>query len=139
MIRVALSGDRSYNKDAIRRYVSSGTRLIPGCSSIHFDEIARERVYESIDRAKTGDARLLREAYELLKYRVGHVPSLMEFDIYGTVDAVRIFDSPAFGSYYTFLRKCDGENYDVELSGDEVAALECISRRLARGKRPHAL
>ncbi len=139
MIPVALSGDRSYNKDAIRRYVSSGTRLIPGCSSIHFDEIARERVYESIDRAKTGDARLLREAYELLKYRVGHVPSLMEFDIYGTVDAVRIFDSPAFGSYYTFLRKCDGENYDVELSGDEVAALECISRRFARGKRPHEL
>ena len=71
MIPVALSGDRSYNKDAIRRYVSSGTRLIPGCSSIHFDEIARERVYESIDRAKTGDVRLLREAYELLRYRVG--------------------------------------------------------------------
>ena len=30
MIPVALSGDRSYNKDTIRRYVSSGTRIIPG-------------------------------------------------------------------------------------------------------------
>ena len=29
MIPVALSGDRSYNKDTIRRYVSSGTRIIP--------------------------------------------------------------------------------------------------------------
>lgn len=30
MIPIALSGDRSYNKDSIRRYVSEGTRVIPG-------------------------------------------------------------------------------------------------------------
>ncbi len=29
MIPIALSGDRSYNKDSIRRYVSEGTRVIP--------------------------------------------------------------------------------------------------------------
>ena len=52
MIPMALSGDRSYNKDTIRRYVASGTRVIPGSSSVHFDEISRKRIYESIDKAE---------------------------------------------------------------------------------------
>ena len=32
MIPIALSGDRSYNKDNIRRYVTEGCRVIPGAS-----------------------------------------------------------------------------------------------------------
>lgn len=139
MIPVALSGDRSYNKDSMRRYVSSGTRLIPGSSSIHFDEVAREQIYRSIDRAKTGDTRLLREAYEELKYRLGRVPSLLDFDTYGTVGVEKIFDSPVFGSYHTFLRKCDSRDYHTDLPAEAVLALECISKRFARGKRPHEL
>ena len=39
MIPIALSGDRSYNKDNIRRYVTEGGRVIPGASTIHFDKI----------------------------------------------------------------------------------------------------
>ena len=39
MIPIALSGDRSYNKDSMRRYVREGARVIPGSSTIHFDEI----------------------------------------------------------------------------------------------------
>ena len=34
MIPVALSGDRSYNKDNIRRYVLEGERILPGSSTI---------------------------------------------------------------------------------------------------------
>ena len=33
MIPIALSGDRSYNKDNIRRYVTEGGRIIPGAST----------------------------------------------------------------------------------------------------------
>ena len=36
MIPVALSGDRSYNSDTIRKYVISGNNTIPGASTIHF-------------------------------------------------------------------------------------------------------
>lgn len=45
MIPLALSGDRSYNKDTMRRYVREGSRVIPGSSTIHFDEISRKRIY----------------------------------------------------------------------------------------------
>lgn len=41
MIPIALSGDRSYNKDSMRRYVREGARVIPGSSTIHFDEISK--------------------------------------------------------------------------------------------------
>ena len=49
MIPIALSGDRSYNKDNIRRYLREGGRVIPGASTIHFDEISRKK----IDRKST--------------------------------------------------------------------------------------
>lgn len=139
MIPVALSGDRSYNKDTIRRYVSSGTRIIPGSSSIHFDRISKKRIYESIDKARTNDVRLIREAYRELKYRLGRIPSLLDFDTYGSVDVTKIFDSKLFGSYYTFLRKCDDKNYSIILSEEEVLSIEYISKKLAKGKRPHEL
>ena len=44
MIPVALSGDRSYNADTIRKYVISGNNTIPGASTVHFDEIAKDRI-----------------------------------------------------------------------------------------------
>ncbi len=53
MIPIALSDDRSYNKDTMRRYVQSGARIIPGSSTIHFDEVSRKRIFASIDAAKT--------------------------------------------------------------------------------------
>ena len=37
MIPIALSGDRTYNKDNIRRYIMEGGRIIPGASTVHFD------------------------------------------------------------------------------------------------------
>lgn len=68
MIPIALSGDRSYNKDAMRRYIREGARVIPGSSTIHFDEISKKRIYASIDTARTNDMKLLRESYRTLKY-----------------------------------------------------------------------
>lgn len=52
MIPVALSGDRSYNADTIRKYVISGNNTIPGASTVHFDEIAKDRIFASIDKIK---------------------------------------------------------------------------------------
>ena len=63
MIPIALSGDRTYNKDNIRRYVTEGGRVIPGSSTIHFDEISRKRIFQAIDNANFSDTKLIRENY----------------------------------------------------------------------------
>ena len=134
MIPIALSGDRSYNKDNVRRYVMEGTRVIPGSSTIHFDEIARKRIFAAIDTANFSDIRLIRENYKNLKYKLGHIPALMDFDRYGEMDVLRIFDNNSLGSYYKFLVKYEKE-YTVRLSKAEEKVIEFVSKKLASGKR----
>ena len=134
MIPIALSGDRSYNKDNVRRYVMEGTRVIPGSSTIHFDEISRKRIYSAIDAANFSDIRLIKENYKNLKYKLGRIPSLMDFDNYGEMDVLRIFDNNNLGSYYMFLKKYEPE-YKVRLSEKEEKTIEFISKKIANGKR----
>ncbi len=38
LVPIALYGDTSYNKDTLRKCLSSGSALIPGSSTINFDE-----------------------------------------------------------------------------------------------------
>ena len=138
MIPIALSGDRSYNKDNIRRYVREGGRIIPGASTIHFDEISRKRIFQAIDNANFSDIKLIRENYTNLKNKLGHIPALADFDKYGEMDVLRIFDNSSLGSYYKFLVKYEKE-YTIRLSEDEEKVIEFISKKLASGKRVYEL
>lgn len=134
MIPIALSGDRTYNKDNIRRYIMEGGRVIPGASTVHFDEISRKRIFTSVDNANFSDIRLIRENYINLKNKLGRIPMLKDFDDYGEMDVIRIFDNNSLGSYYKFLVKYEKE-YHIRLSADEEKAVEFISKKLAGGKR----
>ena len=138
MIPIALSGDRSYNKDNIRRYVTEGGRVIPGASTIHFDEISRKRIFQAVDNANFSDIKLIRENYTSLKNKLGHIPALSDFDKYGEMDVLRIFDNNSLGSYYKFLVKYEKE-YTIRLSEDEEKVVEFVSKKLASGKRVHEL
>lgn len=138
MIPIALSGDLSYNKDNIRRYVTEGGRVIPGASTIHFDEVSRKRIFQAIDNANFSDIKLIRENYTNLKNKLGHIPALADFDKYGEMDVLRIFDNNSLGSYYKFLVKYEKE-YTIRLSEAEEKVIEFVSKKLASGKRIHEL
>lgn len=138
MIPIALSGDRTYNKDNIRRYVLEGTRVIPGSSTIHFDEVARNRIFASIDMANFSDIKLIKENYKNLKFKLGRIPGLLDFDRYGEMDVLRIFDNKSLGSYYKFLVKYEPD-YKIRLSESEEKTIEFISKKLAAGKRIHEI
>ena len=134
MIPIALSGDRTYNKDNIRRYVMEGGRVIPGASTVHFDEISRKRIFASVDNANFSDIKLIKENYNNLKNKLGRIPALHDFDDYGEMDVIRIFDNNSLGSYYKFLVKYEKE-YTIRLSEDEEKVIEFVSKKLASGKR----
>ena len=121
MIPIALSGDRSYNKDSMRRYVREGARVIPGSSTIHFDEISRKQIYASIDAARTNDLKLLKESYLSLKYKLGRIPTVSEFREYGSIDITKIFEK--CGSYHNFLKKYE-KDYQVQLTDEQETVLE---------------
>ena len=136
LIPIALSGDQTYNKDTIRRFIAEGNRVIPGCSTVNFDAITRERIYASIDQANFNDSKVIKESYLALKQRLGRIPRLDEFAEYGSIDIVRIFDK--FNSYHSFLKRYE-EEYTVELSTVESTYIDFISKSYVNGKRPHEL
>lgn len=130
LIPVALADDRSYNKDNMRRALAVDLRQIPGASSVHFDPIVRKRIYESIDRASVSDTKLIRTSYEQLKAKLGRIPGLLDFDRFGSIDAVKFFEK--FGSYYAFLEKSEFRTMLAELAGFMVSRYEArFSKRYA--------
>jgi len=134
MIPIALSGDRTYNKDNIRRFVIEGGKVIPGASTIHFDEISRKRIFASVDNANFSDIKLIRDNYTNLKNKLGRIPRLHDFDDYGEMDVLRIFDNNSLGSYYKFLVKYEDE-YKVRLDENQEKVIEFVSKKFASGKR----
>lgn len=136
MIPIALSGDRTGNKDNIRRSLMEGNNMIKGASTIYFDEISRKRIYASIDTAKLNQIAPIKKEYQNLKYKLGRIPYLSDFDKYGELDPLRIFAK--CGSYYEFLKKYDSD-YKVDLNSVQLEMVNFISSKLADGKRPHEL
>ena len=139
MIPIALSGDRTYNKDNIRRYVRQGVKVLEGASTIHFDEISRKRIYESIDSANFSEMKLIKECYKNLKYKLGRIPSLMDYEEYGEIDVLRIFENASLGSYHNFLKKVEKDEYKVDFSKEKEEYLKYVSTKFANGKRLHEL
>lgn len=136
MIPVALSGDRTYNADTIRRYVISGNSTIPGASTIHFDEIAKEKIFKSIDKIR-GIKTIIRDSYVSLKNRLGRIPYLLDFYENGEVDPLVIIRE--YKNYYMFLKAMEGDAYRSVLTEQEILTLEYLSKTIISGTRPHEL
>lgn len=135
MVPMALSGDRSYDKENLRRYVQTGERIIPGASTIHFDEITKKRIYESIDSTNFSDLKLLRDSYKELKQKIGRIPNYFDFEKYGQIDVQCFFRNKTLkGSYHNFLTKYDKE-YKVSLNENECEYLSFASQYFGNGKR----
>ena len=103
MIPIALSGDRSYDKDKIRKYLMEGNKIIPGASSINFDEISRKRIYESINNTSFSRKALFKEKYNQLKYKLGRIPSLYDFAINAEFNPELILSHKDFPTYHDTL------------------------------------
>lgn len=136
MIPIALSGDRTYNADTIRKYVISGNSTIPGASTVHFDEVAKDRIFKSIDRIK-GMKSIIRESYFTLKNRLGRVPYLFDFYENGEIDPLVIIRE--YKTYQSFLESVERELYYGKISEQERVTLEYLSKTVLSGVRPYEL
>ena len=132
LIPIALYGDTSYNKDSIRKLITEGSRLIPGASTINFDQITKERIFQSIDSANMQLLADLKKDYNLLKYRLGRVPMMMDFlennarDPYGFVEYAK--------SYYNFVKKVDKDSVNG-IDEIESKLLELFAKEINNTKR----
>ncbi|MBE5683986.1 MAG: DUF3427 domain-containing protein [Ruminococcus sp.] len=136
MIPVALSGDRSYNADVIRKYVISGNSTIPGASTVHFDEISKDKIFKSIDKIK-GMKTLIKESYVSLKNRLGRVPLLYDFYENQEIDPLVIIRE--YKTYYAFMQAMEKDKYKNDLNEQEKLTLEYLSKTVLSGVRPDEL
>ena len=136
MIPVALSGDRTYNADTIRKYVISGNNTIPGASTVHFDEIAKEKIFNSIDKIK-GMRSIIKGSYISLKNRIGRTPLLFDFYEQGEIDPLVIIRE--YKTYWQFLEAVEKGKYFSKLTDHEKLILDYLSKTILSGVRPSEL
>lgn len=132
LIPIALYGDNTFNKDNIRRLVSNGSDMIPGVSTVNFDEISRSKIYESIDGARVNMKAALLKDYKLLKYKIGRVPSMMDFVKHGMRDPSIYVNK--YKSLYSFIHEND-KGYKESMTDLQEKQHCFIAKEVCNGKR----
>lgn len=132
LVPIALYGDRSFNKDTVRKLIRSGSNLIPGASTINFDRVAREKIFESIKNANMQKLVDLKKDYKDLKYKIGRIPMMMDFIKYGSRDPWLFATYKK--SYLDFVNKVE-DNYKNTISPDLKKLLELFTININNGQR----
>lgn len=132
LIPIALYGDTSYNKDSLRKLITEGSRMIPGASTINFDKITKERIFQSIDSANMQLFSDLKKDYNLLKFKLGRTPMMMDFIEHGSRDPFLFVDYA--NSYYNFVVRVEKVKNSA-LSKQQVKLLELFSKEINNSKR----
>ncbi|SUM68557.1 helicase [Staphylococcus saccharolyticus] len=128
MIPIALSGDASQNKDKYRKFLTDNT-VLNGVSTINFEEVAKKKIYDSLDAVKLNQPKLIREAYNQLLERLVRIPLLMDFIEQNLIDPSVIFSK--YKNYYEFLVK--NKFVNNELTVNEFKNLTFLSRQITPG------
>ena len=131
LVPIALYGDRSYNKDALRKLISSGSSLIPGCSTINFDRISKDKIFESIDSANMQMKKDLVQDYNLLKRKMGRIPMMIDFINHGSRDPQLYVNYSK--SYFNFV--AGQEDFNGRINEKQKKLLELFSNEINNSKR----
>jgi superfamily II DNA or RNA helicase/HKD family nuclease len=132
LIPIALYGDTSYNKDSLRKLITEGSRMIPGASTINFDQITKEKIFQSIDSANMQLFSDLKKDYNLLKYKLGKTPTMMDFIEHGSRDPYLYVNYS--NSYFNFIQKAEKEKTPI-LPKESIKLLELFSKEINNSKR----
>jgi superfamily II DNA or RNA helicase len=134
LIPIAFSGDKSLNKDNLRRSLQD-TSYIRGISTVNFEEIAKKQIFKAINNSNLNELKKLKEAYLELKNRIGRVPYLYDFVSNKSIDPCVIVNKYSY--YNEFLLKIK-EDAPV-LTDYENKVLSMLSLEILNGKRKHEI
>lgn len=137
MVPIALFGDSSLNKESLRKNMIDAQEagVVAGLSSVNFDPIAKERIFESIASTKLDSMKNLKATFRDIQSRLGTTPRLIDFARFDVVDPVVL--AGARGNYWSLLQAFKAVG--VGPSEIQSKALTFISAEFLNGKRPHEL
>ena len=128
LIPIALSDNQSQNKNDYRKFLSDPNQ-IEGVSTINFEEVAKKKIYDSINEATLNSVKVIKEAFNSVKQRIGRTPMLMDYIEQHSIDPEVIISK--FGNYYCFLKKY---NYTEKvLSENAIKNLTFLSKEILPG------
>lgn len=136
LIPIALYGDKSMNKDNLRRDIRT-ENLLSGLTTINFEEIAKKQIFDSISNTSLSNMKLLKDSYTELENKIGRIPYLIDFLKYDQIDPLVFFENNQFKSYIDVLNKFSDRK--IVLNDKEQRFLEFITYECLNGKRKHEL
>lgn len=137
LIPIALVGDSSLNKDAIRKKLINADQAgtISGLSSVNFDKVSRDRVLQSLANTSLDSMSNLKTAFVALKNRLGRPPLLHDFARFESADPVVVATK---SKNYWILQNKFKEEATLPTE-PESALLSFLSSEILNGKRAHEL
>ena len=133
LVPIALYGDSTYNKDTLRKLLSSGSKSIPGSSTVNFDEITKERIFKSIDSSNIQTKKDLTKDFDLLKFKIGRSPLMMDFLNHGSRDPFQYVDYTKH-SFFEFVSKKEKNLFGL-ITGKDLDLLKYFSKEINNAKR----
>ena len=131
LIAVALSGDNSYDKDELKKFVVSPNNYLAGKSTITFSSIAKEIIYKNIQKTNFSQLKNIKRDYAQLKKELGRIPRLVDFQQYNFISPEVILSTK--DTYYDVLKafKEDIVNLDIR----QYNILKFLSKEFTPAKR----
>ena len=137
LIPVAVSQDNSYDKEYMKRFIMNGTDMIPGQSSIIFEEIVKERIFENINKNNFSTKKNIERDFNLLEKQLGRIPMLYDFFQRNMIDTSVILKYKK--TYDEILRIMRPKIDFGKISPTENNYLRYISSFLTPAKRVHEM
>lgn len=137
LIPVAVSQDNSYDKEYMKRFIMNGTDMIPGQSSIIFEEIVKERIFENINKSNFSTKKNIERDFNLLEKQFGRIPMLYDFFYHNMIDPSVILKYKK--TYDEILRIMRPKIDFGKISPAENNYLRYISNFLTPAKRVHEM
>lgn len=128
----------SENGSKVDARVVVTSQYLPGASSIEFDEIAKERIFASIQKAKFDTNKSIKMLVKNLIFKLNRIPKYEEFYLLESFDMTRIY--PFFASYYELLLELKNDNFKIlnslpVFNDKERELLISLSADLGQGTR----
>lgn len=135
LIPTAISQNNTFDRDYMKMFLINGTNMIPGESSITFERIVRERIFENINKTNFSTKKLIESDFQFLEKQLGRVPLLNDFYEMGGIDPTVILK---FRKNYDEVLKTINSSCNLGiLSKDEKNYLTFLSSIFTPSKRVH--
>lgn len=129
LLPVALFGDKTCRKEHVRKAMHNN--YLPGASTVYFEDIVKDKIFKSINSGRMNHAKILKDAYELVKFKIGHAPLMMDFVKHGETDPYVYVQK--YKSYFEYRNNIERTGTTMNELHQKV--LQFIYQEIANGKR----